>query len=129
MGGADRIDRIDRFPPATRRDATSDVSVSRRIKMHTYLLATLERDAVVGAATATVLKEAMADMMCTRSRCVGSRRAGERSVLGVASRRVAFFLLIMRSALAYCRFFGTVCVFWYMVGSDMWVVVDMCMGK
>lgn len=44
--------------------------------MRAYLLATLERDAVVGAATATVLKEAMADMMCVRSRCV--KRAGER---------------------------------------------------
>jgi len=36
--------------------------------MRAYLLATLERVAVVGAATATVLKEAMADMMMM---CVG----------------------------------------------------------
>lgn len=43
--------------------------------MHTYLLATLERDAVVGAATATVLKEAMADMVCTRSQCVRGAKA------------------------------------------------------
>jgi len=75
--------------------------------MHTYLLATLERDAVVGAATATVLKEAMADMMCTRSRCVGRAGAGERasarSVLGVESSRV--LLLIMGFVLSYCRFF------------------------
>jgi hypothetical protein len=37
--------------------------------MRAYLLATLERVAVVGAATATVLKEAMADMMMMM--CVG----------------------------------------------------------
>ena len=39
--------------------------------MRAYLLATLERVAVVGAATATVLKEAMADMlMMCFGRCV-----------------------------------------------------------
>ena len=40
--------------------------------MRAYLLATLERVAVVGAATATVLKEAMADMMMMMcfGRCV-----------------------------------------------------------
>jgi hypothetical protein len=71
---------IDRFPIRTPTDVPGGVAtgrsfVSRRIKMHTYLLATLERDAVVGAATATVLKEAMADMMCTRSQCVRGAKA------------------------------------------------------
>ena len=45
--------------------------------MRAYLLATLERVAVVGAATATVLKEAMADimMMCDVLRSVCAVRS------------------------------------------------------
>jgi hypothetical protein len=50
--------------------------------MRAYLLATLERVAVVGAATATVLKEAMADMMMMCfGRCVrcGASRSNDTS--------------------------------------------------
>ena len=62
--------------------------------MRAYLLATLERVAVVGAATATVLKEAMADMlmMCFGRcvRCVPIER--DRSGRGRSSRSVACIL-------------------------------------
>ena len=63
--------------------------------MRAYLLATLERVAVVGAATATVLKEAMADMlmMCFGRcvRCVPIER--DRSVeVGRVGRSVACIL-------------------------------------
>ena len=102
-----REPRVDRarsvpFPPSRRpfrvvvvvvRFASSSSSVSRRfrrIKMRAYLLATLERVAVVGAATATVLKEAMADMlmMCFGRcvRCVPIER--DRSGRGRSSRSV-----------------------------------------
>ena len=63
---------------------------SSSYKMRAYLLATLERVAVVGAATATVLKEAMADMlmMCFGRcvRCVPIER--DRSGRGRSSRSV-----------------------------------------
>ena len=66
-------------------------SVSSSYKMRAYLLATLERVAVVGAATATVLKEAMADMMmmcfgrCVR--CVPIERLIQSRSRSVESRR------------------------------------------
>ena len=65
--------------------------------MRAYLLATLERVAVVGAATATVLKEAMADMlMMCFGRCVRcvpierDRSRSRRSVESVGRSRVFY---------------------------------------
>ena len=111
-----REPRVDRarsvpFPPSRRpfrvvvvvvRFASSSSSVSRRfrrIKMRAYLLATLERVAVVGAATATVLKEAMADMLmmcfgrCVRCVPIERDRSVEVGRVGRSVGRVYFTLV------------------------------------
>ena len=85
------------FPPSRRPFRVVVVVVrfaSSSYKMRAYLLATLERVAVVGAATATVLKEAMADMlmMCFGRcvRCVPIERDRSRSSRSVGRSRVFY---------------------------------------
>jgi hypothetical protein len=81
--------------------------------MRAYLLATLERVAVVGAATATVLKEAMADMMMMMcfGRCVRcvpiERLIQSRSVetVGRSVGRVYFTLVSPIKHRVYVYFF------------------------
>lgn len=79
--------------------------------MHTYLLATLERDAVVGAATATVLKEAMADMMCTRSQCVWGAQA--RSVESLAFSILVFIYIRVAFYRTICFYRVSLIFLWY----------------
>jgi len=84
---------------------------SSSYKMRAYLLATLERVAVVGAATATVLKEAMADMLmmcfgrCVRCVPIERDRSVEVGRVGRSVGRVYFTLVSPIKCRVYVDFF------------------------
>ena len=108
-----REPRVGRSRPIRAVPAESS-SVSRRfrrIKMRAYLLATLERVAVVGAATATVLKEAMADMLmmcfgrCVRCVPIERDRSVEVGRVGRSVGRVYFTLVSPIKCRVYVDFF------------------------